>query len=135
VGPVIDGELAAAATSVDRALGSVAVSLWSATLRALLRLRAGRAWLDVGGGGRFGLAQLQGAPADPTTARGNGVAGTWAGPVAYLGVGARVRHVVVELGLEGGRVLRTVSGTVDNGPPVSIEGNWACATVGAGWGE
>jgi hypothetical protein len=32
-------------------------------------------------------------------------------------------------------VLRSVSGTVDGGQPISIDGNWACATVAAGWGE
>jgi hypothetical protein len=135
LGPVVDVELAAAESSADRTLGTVQVSLWSATLRALLRLRAGRAWLDVGAGGRFGLAQLRGEPADTTIARGSSVAGTWAGPVAYAGLGARIRHVVVELGVEGGRVLHSVSGTVDGGAPISIDGNWACATVAAGWGE
>jgi hypothetical protein len=134
-GPVVDVELAAAETSVDRALGTVQVSLWSATLRASLRLRAGRAWLDVGAGGRFGLAQLQGQPMDPTVARGGAAAGTWAGPAAYAGVGARLGHVVMALGIEGGRVVRTVSGTVDAGAPISIDGSWACATVAAGWGE
>jgi hypothetical protein len=135
VGPVADVELAAAAASVDRALGSVQVSLWSATLRASLRVRVGRAWLDVGGGGRFGIAQLQGQPTDATLARGGGAAGTWAGPVAYAGIGARFGHVLVAAGLEGGRVLRPVSGTVDDGSPISIDGNWACGTVAAGWGE
>jgi hypothetical protein len=133
--PVIDVEVAAAETSVDRTLGTVQVSLWSATLRALLRFGGGRVWLDAGGGGRFGLAQLRGEPSDATMARGEGVVGTWAGPVAYVGLGARLRRVVVELGVEGGRALRPVSGTVDEGPPLSIDGNWACATVAAGWGE
>jgi hypothetical protein len=135
VGPVVDAEVAAAETTDDRALGSVRISLWSATLRGLLRLGGGRTWLDVGAGGRFGLAQLQGQPADPATARGDGVVGSWAGPVAYVGLGARFRHVVMELGVEGGRVLRGVSGIVDGGSPVSINGNWACAMVAAGWGE
>jgi len=135
LGPVVDVELAAAETSADRTLGTVQVALWSATLRALLRLRAGRAWLDVGVGGRVGLAQLQGTPTDATTARGASIAGKWAGPVAYVGVGARFRRVIVELGVEGGRVLRAVSGTVDDGPPIAIDGDWACATVAAGWGE
>ena len=134
-GPVADVELAAAGTSVDRALGTVQVSLWSATLRASLRFRAGRTWLDLGGGGRFGLAQLQGQPADATIARGGATTGTWAGPVAYAGIGARFGHVLVALGIEGGRVLRTVSGTVDDGGPISIGGNWACGTVATGWGE
>lgn len=135
LGPAIDVEVATAETSDDRSLGTVKTSLWSATLRALLRLGSGRAWLDVGGGGRLGLAQLQGEPADPTTARGQAIAGTWAGPAAFLGLGARWRHLTIELGLEGGRVLRSVSGTVDGGPSISVAGNWACATVAAGWGE
>jgi hypothetical protein len=134
-GPVADVELTAAGTSVDRALGTVQIFLWSATLRASLRLRAGRTWLDVGVGGRFGLAQLQGEPTDAMVARGGGAAGTWAGPVAYAGLGARVGHVLLATGIEGGRVLRTVSGTVDDGAPISIDGNWACVTVAAGWGE
>src|SRR5262249_22507084 len=66
LGPALDVELAAAESSADRALGTVRASLWSATVRASLRLRAGRAWLDLGAGGRVGLAQLQGQPSDPT---------------------------------------------------------------------
>jgi hypothetical protein len=135
LGPVLDVELAAAESSADRTLGTVQVSLWSTTLRALVRLRAGRAWLDLGGGARLGLAQLRGVPADATVARGSGLAGTWAGPLAYAGVGSRFGHVVVALGLEAGHVLRPVSGTVDQGPPIAVDGNWACATVAAGWGE
>jgi hypothetical protein len=135
LGPALDVELAAAESTADRALGTVQASLWSTTLRASLRLRAGRAWLDVGGGGRFGLAQLQGQPTDAAAARGAAVVGTWAGPVAYAGVGVRFWHTVIELGVEGGRVLRTVTGTVDGGAPVSIDGNWGCATVAAGWGQ
>jgi len=135
VGPAADVELAATGASVGRALGRVDVSLWSATLRASLRVRRGRAWLDVGGGGRLGLAHLQGQPQDPTATRGSTVAGTWAGPVAYAGVGARFGHVVVAAGFEGGRVLRTVSGLVDDGTPIAISGSWACGSLAVGWGQ
>jgi hypothetical protein len=125
----------AARAAAASTLGAVQVSLWSATLRGSLRLRRGAVWLDVGGGGRFGLAHIEGQPQDPTSARGGTVAGTWAGPVAYAGLGARFGHVVVAAGVEAGRVLRSVSGLVDEGTPVAISGSWACGTLAVGWGE
>jgi hypothetical protein len=135
VGPAADFELGAARAAVGSTLGAVQVSLWSATLRGSLRLRRGGVWLDVGGGGRFGLAHIEGQPQDATSARGGAVAGTWAGPVAYAGVGARFGHAVVAAGVEVGRVLRSVSGLVDEGTPVAISGSWACGTLAVGWGE
>jgi hypothetical protein len=134
-GPMIEAELGAAESNVDRTLGTVQVALWSATLRAALRLRVGRAWLDLGAGGRMGLAQLQGQPGDASATRGGSLVGAWAGPIGYAAVGAHFGHVAVALGVEAGRVLRPVSGIVDGGPAVSIDGTWACATIGAGWGE
>ena len=134
-GPAVEADLAAAETNVERALGTVQVVLWSATLRASLRLRVGRAWLDLGGGGRAGLAQLQGQPGDASATRGGSAVGAWAGPIGYAGIGAHFGHLAVALGIEGGRVLRPVSGIVDAGSPVAIDGNWACATIAAGWGE
>ena len=68
-------------------VGSVRASTWSAALRATFTLRRGRTSLDLGAGGRFGLARLSGTPADATRTRGGTLAGTWAGPVAYAGVG------------------------------------------------
>ncbi len=134
-GPTIEVELGAAETNAERALGSVQVALWSAALRASLRLRVGHAWLDLGGGGRVGLAQLQGQPGDTSATRGGSAVGAWAGPVAYAAIGAHVGHMAMALGVEAGRVLRPVSGIVDGGSPVSIDGTWACATIAAGWGE
>jgi hypothetical protein len=134
-GPALDLELGAARAAVDSTLGGVQVSLWSATLRGSLRFRRGRAWLDAGGGGRFGLAQIEGQPLDATIARGSAIAGTWAGPVAYLGAGARFGHLVVAAGVEAGHVLRSVTGLLDEGTPVAVSGSWACGTLAAGWGE
>ena len=83
--------------------------------------------------GRFGLAQLQGQAQDATMARGGTAAGTWAGPVVHAGVGIRLGHVALALGIEGGQVLRPVSGIVDEGSPIAIKGRWACATLAGGW--
>jgi hypothetical protein len=132
IAPVLEGDLAGARTRIDRALGAIEGTLWSATLRASLRLRAGALWFDAGGGGRFGLAQLQGLPADATTRAGT-AAGTWAGPILHASVGAHLGHVAVAVGLEGGQVLRAVSGLVDQDVPVAIKGRWTCATVAGGW--
>lgn len=134
VRPALDLELGGARAGADTPLGTVAVSLWSATVRGSLRLRVRGAWVEAGAGGRFGLAQIEGQPRDPTSARGSAVAGTWAGPLAYLGVGVGFGHVVVAAGVEAGRVLRSVSGLVDQGTPVAVSGNWVCGTLAAGWG-
>jgi len=134
VRPALDLEIGGARAAADAPLGTVAVSLWSATVRGSLRLRHGGAWLEAGAGGRFGLAQIEGQPRDPTSTRGSAVAGTWAGPLAYLGVGVGLGHVVIAAGVEAGRVLRSVAGLVDQGTPVAVSGNWVCGTLAAGWG-
>ncbi|HEY5449207.1 MAG TPA: hypothetical protein VIQ54_10665, partial [Polyangia bacterium] len=73
-------------------------------------------------------------PADSTTTRGSTLAGTWAGPIAYVGVGRRFWHLVAAAGVEGGIVLRTVAGLVDDGPQISVAGQWLSGTLAIGWG-
>jgi len=132
--PGFDLELTAARNDTSRGLGTVDVSLWSAAVRVSLRHARGRAWFDVGAGGRAGVARLAGMPDDVTTTRGATLAGTWAGPIAYVGVGRRFWRLAVAAGVEGGTVLRTVSGLVDDGPSISIAGRWLSATLAIGWG-
>jgi hypothetical protein len=116
-------------------VGSVRASTWSAALRATFTLRRGRTSLDLGAGGRFGLARLSGTPADATRTRGGTLAGTWAGPVAYAGFGIHAAPVLIEAGVEAGQVLRSVDGLVDGGTPVSIAGRWLAGTLAVGWGQ
>ena len=116
-------------------LGSVRASTWSAALRATFTLRRGRTSLDLGAGGRFGLARLSGTPADASRTRGGTLAGTWAGPVAYAGVGVHATPVLIEAGVEAGQVVRSVEGLVDCGTPISIAGRWLAATLAVGWGQ
>jgi hypothetical protein len=132
--PGFDLELTAARNETSRGLGTVDVSIWSAALRASLRFARGRSWFDVGAGGRAGVARLAGMPNDVTTTRGATLAGTWAGPVAYVGVGRRFWRLAVAAGVEGGTVLRAVSGLVDDGPSISVAGRWLSATLAIGWG-
>jgi hypothetical protein len=117
------------------AVGSVRASTWSAALRATFTLRRGRTSLDLGAGGRFGLARLSGTPADATRTRGGTLAGTWAGPIAYAGIGIHAAPVLIEAGVEAGQVLRSVDGLVDGGTPVSIAGRWLAGTLALGWGQ
>ena len=119
----------------DPSVGSVRASTWSAALRATFTLRRGRTSLDLGAGGRLGLARLSGTPADATHTRGETLAGTWAGPVAYAGFGIRAAPVLIEAGVEAGQVLRSVEGLVDGGKPVSIAGRWLAGTLAVGWGQ
>ena len=135
--PGIDIELAETRADIDAGsdAGSVRASTWSAALRATFTLRRGRTSLDLGAGGRFGLARLSGTPADTSRTRGGTLAGTWAGPIAYAGVGVRAAHVVIEAGVEAGQVLRSVDGLVDGGAPVSIAGRWLAGTLAVGWGQ
>ena len=116
-------------------VGSVHASNWSAALRATFTLRRGRTSLDLGAGARFGLARLSGVPADATRTRGGTLAGTWAGPVAYAGVGVHAAPVLIEAGVEAGQVLRSVDGLVDGGTPISIAGRWLAGTLAIGWGQ
>lgn len=135
--PGIDLELAETRADVDAGsdAGTVRASTWSAALRATFTLRRGHTSLDLGAGGRFGLARLSGTPADASRTRGGTLAGTWAGPIAYAGVGVRAAHVVVEAGVEAGQVLRSVDGQIDGGAPVSIAGRWLAGTLAVGWGQ
>jgi hypothetical protein len=132
--PGVDLELTAARNETSRGLGTVDVSMWSAALRVSLRLTRGRSWLDAGAGGRAGVARLAGTPDDVTTTRGATLAGTWAGPIAYVGVGRRLWRLVISAGVEGGTVLREVSGLVDEGSPIAVAGPWLSGTLGIGWG-
>lgn len=129
-----DLDLGIARAEVDTAPGTAHVSMWSAALRASLRLGRERAWLDAGAGGRVGLARIEGIPFDAATTRGGTVAGAWGGPLVYLGVGLRIWRLVLATGIEGGVVLRGVAGLVDDGTPVSVSGRWLSGTVGIGWG-
>jgi hypothetical protein len=132
--PGLDLELTAARNEASRGLGTVDVSMWSAALRVSLRYARGRSWFDVGAGGRAGVARLEGMPVDVTTTRGATLAGTWAGPIAYVGVGRRFWRLVTAAGVEGGTVLREVSGLVDDGPSISVAGRWLSGTLAIGWG-
>ena len=129
-----DLDLGVARTEVGSALGTAQISMWSTALRASLRLYRGRAWLDAGAGGRVGLARMTAVPFDPAVARGGTLAGTWGGPLAYVGVGVRIWRFVVAMGIEAGAVLRDVSGLVDDGTSISVSGRWLSGTVGIGWG-
>ena len=82
----------------------------------------------------MGLARMAGVPFDPAVARGGTLAGTWGGPLAYVGVGVRVWRFVVATGIEAGAVLRDVSGLADDGTAISVSGRWFSGTVGIGWG-
>jgi hypothetical protein len=135
--PGIDLELAETRADVDAGsdTGTVRASTWSGALRATFTLRRGHTSLDLGAGGRFGLARLSGTPADASRTRGATLAGTWAGPIAYAGVGVWAAHVVIEAGVEAGQVLRSVEGQIDGGAPVSIAGRWLAGTLAVGWGQ
>jgi len=132
--PGVDLELTTARNEARRGLGTVDVSMWSAALRVSLRRARGRSWFDVGAGGRAGVARLAGMPDDVTTTRGATLAGTWAGPIAYVGVGRRFWRLAVAAGVEGGIVLRAVSGLVDDGASISVAGRWLSGTLAIGWG-
>jgi hypothetical protein len=132
--PGFDLELTTARNEAGRALGTIDVSMWSAALRVSVRLARGRSWFDAGAGARAGVARLAGMPDDVTTTRGATLAGTWAGPIAYVGVGRRFWRLAAAAGLEGGTVLRPVSGQVDDGPSIAVAGRWLSGTLAIGWG-
>ena len=132
--PALDLDLTGTRGEVNEPLGNVRVSVWSAAPRASMRLQRGRGWLDAGLGGRFGLARLDGTPLDSTQTRGGSLAGTWAGPIATLGAGVRLWHLVFAAGLEAGYVVRKVTAFVDTTTSLSIAGPWLTGSLAIGWG-
>lgn len=136
--PGADVELTTTWADAGSALGAVRVSTFSAAPRASLRLFLGAsrgAWLDLGAGVRAGMARLVGTPADPGSARGSTLAGMWSGAAAFLGLGLAMGPVVVAAGLEGGQVLRSVSGMIDGEQSVAISGRWLSGSLALGWGR
>jgi hypothetical protein len=129
----VELDLVVARAEADTELGLVRATSWSGALRPTLRLRSNDAWLEAGAGARLGIARLDGTPSDATLARGGSVAGTWAGPSLHAGAGIAWSHLVVALGVEAGHVLRSVSGSVDGGAAVSVDGQWIAGSVGVGW--
>ena len=132
--PAMDVDLTGAWTDVSSPLGTVHVSILSASPRGTFRLRRGRAWMDLGAGGRFGLARLVAAPIDSLSTRGGTLAAAWAGPTGYAGVGVHIGRMMLATGLELGYVVRGVAGLVDEGGTVSIAGHWLTASLAIGWG-
>ena len=130
-----DWDLVASRADADEPAGTIRVSTWSTGLRGAFRLHLDRFWFDAGPGVRAGLARLDGSPSDSARTRGVTLAGTWAGPVVYLGGGVRLWHCVISVGAEAGYVLRSVSGQIEGGSPVSIDGPWVAGSVGLGWGQ
>lgn len=123
----------AARSSSTTDLGEVRASTWSAALRGSFRLWYQPVWMDLGLGGRFGVARLQGMPIDRSAAEGSVVAGVWAAPIGHVRVGVRVSHLALTLGGECGYVLRGVSGLVADADPVAIDRGFAAGSVALGW--
>jgi hypothetical protein len=122
-----------ARAEADTALGSVEATTWSGTLRPTLRFGSNAAWLKAGAGARLGVARLVGTPADVEQARGGSIAGTWGGPSLHGGAGIAWSQIALGFGIEAGYVLRAVSGSVDDGHAVAVDGAWVAGTIGVGW--
>jgi hypothetical protein len=122
-----------ARAAADTALGSVEATTWSGALRPTLRFGSNAAWFKTGVGARLGVARLVGTPVDAEQARGGSIAGTWGGPSLHAGAGIAWSPIAFGLGLEAGYVLRAVSGGVDDGHAVAVDGAWVAATMGVGW--
>ncbi|HEY4159564.1 MAG TPA: hypothetical protein VGM29_15750 [Polyangiaceae bacterium] len=113
-------------------LGRVDASLWSAALRADARYSGRIFWLEAGPGLRLGVARLAGS-AKTSDTRGAVVAGSWGGPLAFAGVGARFHQLTLRAGGEAGYVLREVVGSIDGENAVAVRHAWLGASVGLGW--
>lgn len=117
------------------ALGDLTSNLLS--LRAALQVHAAvpYALLRVGAGLRAGAAQLSGMPSDPTRVSGDSLWAPWGGPVLSLSAAmtppqpARLR---VDLALEVGYVLWSVTARVDGQRPLSVAGPWVGLSLGVG---
>jgi hypothetical protein len=130
-----DIDLVAAQSEATSTLGSVRATTWSSGLRASFKLWLDPVWLEAGPGFRVGIARLTGTPVDDTDTRGGVVAGVWAGPIGYAGLGVELWHVALTLGAEGGYTTQAVSANVGDGNQVAIDGAWLAVSAGAGWGQ
>jgi hypothetical protein len=130
-----DLDLITSRSSAKTLLGEVSAVTWSTAVRSSFKLHIGTSWLEAGVGGRFGIARLDGVPADSAQARGGVVAGTWLGPIGYAGGGTRFGPLALTAGIEAGYALRGVSGRVEDAKPVAVDGSWIAASLGLGWGS
>ena len=128
-----DIDLIAAQMEASSDLGSVRATTWSTGPRASFKLWLDPVWLEASPGFRIGIARLAGSPADEGEARGGVVAGLWAGPMAYAGLGLDLWHVAFTVGMEGGYAFQSVSGRIDEDNPVAVGGPWLAASAGIGW--
>jgi hypothetical protein len=130
-----DIDLIAAQMAADSDLGSVRATTWSSGLRASFKLWLDPVWLEAGPGFRIGIARLAGTPEDENETRGGVVAGMWAGPLAYAGLGLEAKSLAFTLGIEGGFAFQSVSGRIDEDTSVAVGGPWMALSAGIGWGQ
>jgi hypothetical protein len=116
------------------ALGRVTTDNVSVLGALFARVSRGPASVRAGLGARGGGAWLSGSPADAATAVGGAVSGPWWGPVAIVDGSITLRgRIVLELTIEGGRVLLPVIATVQGVNAVAMDGTWIRGGFGVGF--
>jgi hypothetical protein len=115
-------------------LGRVTADNVSVLGALFARATRGRAAMRVGLGARGGGAWLSGSPAETGTAVGGAVSGPWWGPVAIVDGSFTLRgRIVLELTVEGGRVMLPVTATVQGTNALAVDGAWMRGGVGVGF--
>jgi len=90
----------------------------------------GELGLELGGGGRVGVARISGTPADDEASAAS-VAGAWSAPLAFVGLEAPLaRFWRLGLDLEVGYVLVPVRGRIEGGDDVNVDGLWTSLSLG-----
>jgi hypothetical protein len=116
------------------ALGRVTADNVSALGGFFARASRGVAAIRLGVGARGGGAWLSGSPADSSGVVGGVVSGPWWGAVGIADASVTLRgRIVLELMLEGGRVVLPVIATVQGAGPVAIDGAWMRGGIGVGF--
>jgi hypothetical protein len=111
-------------------LGSARLILAGLGARVGRALPVGELWLELGAGGRAGVARISGSAANDQASAAS-VAGAWSAPFVFLGLDAPVGGSW-RLGLDAelGYVLSPVRGRVEGGEDVEVDELWTSLGLG-----
>ncbi len=111
--------------------GDVSIDTVSADAAVMWRL-AGTPTLRLGGGLRFGVAQIVGNAHMPFDFQSGQVTGPFAGPMAVISVSAPIGRLVLEATLDGGMLPVAVHAAIADAPEAHVADGWFGLRFGVG---
>ena len=113
------------------ALGGLRVDCVRLGAALLGHLRVGAVWLRAGAGARAGAARVAGTPDSPDVV-GGALFGPFAGPLVALSAGASPGRLALELAVEGGYAVASVTGRAAGVAALSVAGPFLGVQLGVG---